>query len=467
MSMIGVLPYFYSDAYLRTPIEGLLAQQYGDETESSDGDNGVRPGQGAISAVLAADLRVNKATATSDDETSLIHSAYIFYRTAGGAAWLRKTIQGQTVLARLDAALTWLFTNRFDAATRLIRRGHTTDWGDVKAEAGGEPTDFDPKGDHWTASIYDQALTYRATRELAAMHRAVGSRSRAKAWERRATDLREHTHTHLWQPAHGFFKLHLHVTPWTHPFDEDSIVSVMNALAVDVGLTTPEQAASIFHNLELARHAAEVLKPGLVLYPPYPAGFLSNQGGYGEYQNGAVWDWWGGMQIVSEFRNGAAALATEHLLQVAADWSRHPGTIFEWQTPQTLAGHGSAHFASAAGTVGEAIVRGLFGVDLSLDALTLQSRLGLRNGNIRVYQASTDRYAAYTQTVTNGMIVLEYGTNATTPVIIKILLPRGMTAPQAQIDGQNVSVSRECVGEDCYAVVVALTGQHRIILSIY
>ena len=44
--------------------------------------------------------------------------------------------------------------------------------------------------------------------------------------------------------------------------------------------------------------------------------------------------------------------------------------------------------------MGEAILRGLFGVEVSLDGVTLQPRLGSREGSVRVYQPSTDRYAA-------------------------------------------------------------------------
>ena len=461
-TMLPTVAYFYPDAYLRTPIEGFLAQQYDEVTASSDGDNGMLPGRGALSTLISADGRVNKSTVASDDETMLIHGAFVYDRSVGGAAWLTKTIRGQTILARLDAALTWLFAHRFDEATGLIRRGHTTDWGDVKAERDNTPTDFAPDRDHWTASIYDQVLTYRAALELARLHRVVRADARAADWETRAAKLRAQTQRLLWQPAHGFFRMHLHITPWSHDFDEYAMVSIMNALAVDVGLATPAQAESIFDNLERVRREAGVRKPGLVLYPPYPAGFLSAQGGRGEYQNGGVWDWWGGMQITAEFQNGAAARALEHLTQVATDWARHPDQIFEWQDPRSLDGRGSAHYASAAGTMGEAILRGLFGVEVSLDGVTLQPRLGWREGSVRVYQPSTDRYAAYAYRVAPTTIVMDYGTNVAQSVSLKILLPAG--ARQIRVDDQEVAFTRECKGKDCYAVFAAPSGSHRVVV---
>ena len=44
--------------------------------------------------------------------------------------------------------------------------------------------------------------------------------------------------------------------------------------------------------------------------------------------------------------------------------------------------------------MGSAIIEGFFGVELNGQGLTLQPRLGLNDGFIRVYQAATDRYAA-------------------------------------------------------------------------
>jgi len=69
------------------------------------------------------------------------------------------------------------------------------------------------------------------------------------------------------------------------------MVSIANALAVYAGLTNFTQSQAIFDNLEQARLAAGVKKPGLSLYPFYPDRwpdrFFEYPGmGYGHYQNG-------------------------------------------------------------------------------------------------------------------------------------------------------------------------------------
>ena len=83
------------------------------------------------------------------------------------------------------------------------------------------------------------------------------------------------------------------------------MVSIANAVAVYTGLADTSERGPIFRALEAARLAAGAAKPGLSLYPPYPPGFFDYpQMSPGQYQNGAVWDWWGGIQISAELLEG-------------------------------------------------------------------------------------------------------------------------------------------------------------------
>jgi hypothetical protein len=184
--------------------------------------------------------------------------------------------------------------------------------------------------------------------------------------------------------------------------------------------------------------------------------------GYGNYQNGGVWDWWGGVQIKAEFKNGFSEIGRSHLLQVAHDWQKHPGNIIEWQSSTDQRHEGSHYYSAAAGTMGSAIIEGFFGVELTGQGLTLQPRLGLNDGYIRVYQAATDRYAAYTYDWDHNATRLNYGTNAKSPVMIKVLKLRSEQIREITIDGQSVEYQTEIVGNDTYTVIVAPGGQHRV-----
>lgn len=459
--------YYYPDEYLRDPIEAYLRRQYTAETVSLDGDFGVVAGAGAIGGILTPQGRSNKQTATTDEETSLIHAAYLYYRLNYNTGWLTGQINGRPLIERLNLAADWLLAHRLNPQLKLLWRGHTTDWGDVKFEKGPGYTDYNPARDHQTASIYDQALAYMALLELAELNAAVGNTSQADHWQNTAEELKTQTNALLWQPEKGYYLTHLHITPLQHGFDESAMVSIANALAVYAGLTNPAQTQAIFANLEQARAAAGVNKPGLSLYPFYPNQwpnlFFDYSGmGYGNYQNGGVWDWWGGVQIQAEFLTGHAEAAQKHLFQVANDWQKHPGNIIEWQSSTDPRHEGSHYYSAAAGTMGSAIIDGFFGVRLTGSGLTLQPRLGLNDGYIRVYQVATNRYAAYTYDWDQYTTKLNYGTNAAGPVVIKLFKLRSEQIQSIKIDGNPAQITAETVGRDTYLVFNAPTGQHSI-----
>jgi hypothetical protein len=458
--------YYYPDEYLREPIEAYLRRQYTAASRSLDGDFGVVAGAGAIGGIINPEGRSNKQTITTDEETSLIHAAYLYYNMAYDTTWLGQEINGLPIIDRLNLAADWLYAYRLDPDLKLLWRGHTTDWGDVKFEPGPGYTDYNPAQDHLTASIYDQALAYMALIELAKMNAAVGNTAQTDLWQSRAEALKAQTNAVLWQAQKGFYLTHTHLTPLEHNFDESAMVSIANALAAYSGLTDVRQNQAIFQNLEQARLAAGVNKPGLSLYPYYPNQwpdlFFEYSGmGYGNYQNGGVWDWWGGVQIKAEFLNGFAEMGQTHLLQVANDWQKHPGNIIEWQSSTDPRHEGSHYYSAAAGTMGSAIIEGFFGLELTGEGLAMHPRLGLNDGFIRVYQPSTDRYAAYSYDWNQEAITIDFGTNAH-QVSVQVLKLRSEQISQVTIDGQPVQFSLETVGLDTYTVFTAPTGQHHI-----
>jgi hypothetical protein len=462
-TMMRAASYFYGEEYLRTPVEEFLRRQYDTGTESEDGDV---PGRGAISAVVAPDGHIDKATAVSDEEVHLIHATYQYYRIAGGTDWLQRKLGGETVLSRLNRALDWLYSHRYDATYQLIKRGHTTDWGDVKYEPSADPTDLEPGTDHWTCSIYDQALAYRALLELAEMNEALGALPRAEDLRQRAGELRQASNERLWNDDRGFYLLHVHVTPLTHPFPEEQMVAISNALAAYVGLSDATQTNSALVSLERARLSAGAGKPGLSIYPPYPPGFFAHPQMYsGEYQNGGLWDWWGGIQMTAEFENGQSTLARAHLNLVARNWASHPQEIYEWHDLSTGEGWGAHNYSSGAATVAEAIIQGLFGITIDHDGVSMQPRLTKHNGQIRVLQPATGLYASYDYRYERGFVALDYGSNHPGPIQVAVLLPPGRTIEQVSIDGQSVPHHMETLLDDSYCAFQGPSGVHRAVIT--
>jgi hypothetical protein len=458
--------YFYPAERLRWGVEAFLRQQYDETTVSSE--DGWRAGFGAISATVGPDGVIDKATAVSDEDVHLIHAAYVVYQVNGGADWLTGELNGLTIITRLNAAGEWPLAQRHDEATGLIKRDHTTDWGDVRFQpTDGNPTDTVAKDVVWTASIYDQALAYRAWLELGAMNRAAGEEATAQRWEAEAEALRDAVDAYLWQPDRGFYRTHLHLTPLAHAFDEAEMVSIANAVAMISGLTDAAQDAAILAALEEARLEAGAGKPGLVLYPPYPDGFFAQPFmGPGTYQNGGVWDWWGGWQVLAEFESGYSEVGRVHLSQTAADWATHPGEIFEWQAVTTLAGAGGDRYAGAAGVYAQAIVEGLYGVRLSLDGPALSPRLGDWPGSIVAHQPANGLYLRYAYQPSAERLDVTYETVHQAPTFpLRLLLPPGFTAGEVWLDGRPLAWDTFTLGQDTYLAATLPTGRHSLVVE--
>ncbi|MEK7216967.1 MAG: hypothetical protein AAB289_15380, partial [Chloroflexota bacterium] len=347
----------------------------------------------------------------------------------------------------------------------LIRRAHTTDWGDVRSRTGSQFTRSDPQTELWTASIYDQAWVYLALRQLTEMNEAAEQWDAANRWRREAQRIKANTQRFLWQPERGFFRLHMHLLPWRHPFDEDAMVAIGNAVAVYAGLAEPGQPERIFAALERARVQVRATKPGVSVYPAYPSGFFSLPHMYeeGQYQNGGLWDWWGAVQITAEFEIGSSGLAWEHLQSVALDWATHPGNVAEWQAPATNRLEGSGHYAGAAGTMSEAVVRGLFGVGMDSTGFTLNPRLGSHTGEIRLEQPSSGTGVWLRQTVTPAALTIRYRAAHQADGKMTVLLPPSTGALTVFFDGAVRKSESRWIGTDHYLVIGSVpSGEHQV-----
>ena len=406
--------YAFDPAFQRTPVEEFLwTQEIFNRKEAT---------RGAVAATVSPAGELDKATAVSDEETSVIEIAYQHFRMGGGVDWLATSIGEKTVLKRLNDSVEYVLRSRRDRETGLIFRAHTSDWGDVKLEGGPFPTDLLP-GDAVTASIFDQALTFRALGQLAEMNTAAGDEETASQYSSVQNEIRISTNEHLWSYLLGRYLIHKHLSPLDHEFDESAIVSFGNAVAVQTGLAEEAQARSILEKLEEAAHLAGTRRAGLSLWPPYPAGTFNHPNMRpSSYQNGGVWDWWAGVQILGEFERGASGMAFAHLVEAARHWSAS-GVVPEWFHIPTGTGQGSSEFGGAAGTLGMAVVRGLFGIRTTGQTYEIAGRLGSLSGHASVRNQQSGVSVSYTQRSGNGWIAMDVDAAAPDGGSVSLVVP--------------------------------------------
>jgi len=449
---LPMVRYYYGASALRSSIEEFLREQYPD---------------GSISATIAPDHKVDKATVVSDEETSAIVDATEAYDMLPDPAWLTQTLRGQTLIERLNRAMGWVLETRRDPATQLIKRAHTTDWGDIKWEPNSDPSHMQP-GDQWTVSIYDQAIGYAALQGLARLNAAAGRDGDRAHWEAEAANLKAATDLVLWQDdaQHGFYRIHRHVPPnhVVHDFDEGDIVAIGNAAAIYYGLADADKVPRILAALEQARIDAGAPKPGLSLDPPYNNWYQVEMD-QGTYQNGALWDWWAGRQISAEFWSGYWGLARDHLQMVAADWATHPGQVREWESPSLKRTGADQAYAGAAAVMGQSVIDGLFGIHIVGKEVSITPRLESSSGGVRVYEPSTDTYVAYEYSAPERSDVIAYGSNSPTALSLHLQVRwRGDT--RARLDGKDwLPLTYQRIGQELVGTVVVPSGTHKVELK--
>jgi len=442
-TIIPAARYFYEDDLITTWIEEFLI----DQAENGSVYDYVSP------------MGRDKNTVETDQEASLVHSAYQYYKISGDESWLRKDVNGKMIISRLNESLRYLLDYKYNGTYGLIEGVYTADWGDVQFEdsPGTDITNLS----HVTYDIYDNSMFYRACNELSFMYSALGDEGNETFWNQTAEAIRDNANRYLWQEDRGYYRMH--VPEMNFNFVEQDIFPMGgNAMAVSSGLANHAQATQIFKVAAERRELINSTTIGCVLQPSYPEGFFANpiMDEEYEYQNGGQWDWFAGRLILAEFENGFSEDAISQLAEIPGQNIR-AGGLYEWYTLNGE-GRGSLNYAGSAGILGEAIIEGYFGVYLSHDDLEIKPRLGGRNGSISLFEPATKAEVSYNYSVVqNKTIFLDYNSNVPKSYNVSVLIPSGKSASKVLLDDVSVQFENFKAGDDLYVTFVGDSGHHR------
>lgn len=436
---VTILPasrHYYEIPHLASWIEEFLA---------------VQQNSGSVPDWIDSRGLLDKNTTETDQEASVVQAAWDIVRILG-PEWLDRDIGGLTVLDRLDRALAFVPSERFDTGLGLVTGAHTADWGDVGMAAADHTAVYVGDGTRWTADIYDQSMFYLACLNLADMLDARGRGDRAAVWRTKAAAIRAAANRTLWQDDRGFYRVHIHMDDdFVHDFDEDDMFAMGgNTMAVLSGLAGPDRSRRIIAEALARQERFGISTISGTLLPPYPRDFFQHpmmDDPY-EYQNGGQWDWFGARLVYAMFKNGYSREARDKLLEICRK-NLANGGFFEWDTPQG-SGRGSDFFAGSAGSTARALYEGYFGVEINRDGLVLAPRLGPEDGRIYAAVPALDMFAAYDYAYSPAerTVTMNWNTDHPGPVRLEILSPfedRGTAArdiprPVAELDGKTVPV---------------------------
>jgi len=370
-TIIPMAKYYYGREYLRSWIDEHLYFQ----------DKG-----GGVYDWIDSRGLCDKNTVESDQESSLVIAAFVYYLVTGDNTWLQSNIR------KLESALTHILESRKDLKTGLIWSGYTADWGDVSPVYGDQRAVYYDPNTPKVIGLYTNALFCRAAQDLAALFKGLGNTARWKHWQKIAEEWKAKVNTLFW--SGNFYRMHCGI--WSTSGDRERLKTSQsifpmgsNSEAILSGIPDMAQVRSIYSEAKQRQQEYGISTIAGVLLPPFPRSFFKHP--YMKepfsYQNGGQWDWFAGRLVLGLFQYGLVREATSELIDISRKVIRNRG-FFEWDT-QDGVGKGSPHYAGGAAVIGEAIVEGLFGVGAMQDAYTLNIRLGNHEGGIKVFQPST------------------------------------------------------------------------------
>ncbi|MGJ7029959.1 hypothetical protein [Niabella hirudinis] len=301
---------------------------------------------------LAPDWAAHKNTVETDQESSLVQAVKKYIDATGDRGILQEVIGGQTVLQRLEAALSYVMADRWSKEYGLVKGATTIDWGDVQPEKGwGVALNEKTK---WSIDIYDNAMFVMAINDFIAMTPASGALH--KKWQVTARTIKKNIRKHLWDTGKAKYIPHLYLngSPFSKGFDERSILYTGGTTcAILAGLHNKAEIKKINIQFLQAAEKEKFATIGMTVYPPYPVEEFPNMAAY-NYQNAGDWTWFGGRMIQALAANDMALEAYAEMSPMIDRVLQNKG-FYEWYDVRNGKASGSGDFRGEAGVLYDAI----------------------------------------------------------------------------------------------------------------
>jgi hypothetical protein len=294
----------------------------------------------------------HKNTVETDQESSLIQAVKKYIDFTKDSSILMETIDGKTVIRRMEDALAYILNDRWAASHGLVKGATTIDWGDVQPETGwGVAINQKTK---WSIDIYDNAMFAIALRDILAMKPKDYTFSRD--WTAVQHSLKQQVRKHLWSAGSKKYIPHIYLdgSPFSPGFNETQILYTGGSIcAIIAGFNTHDEVKLIVKQMLDAASKEKFATIGMTVYPPYPAAEFPNMHPY-KYQNAGDWTWFGG-RIAEALIPYGMAVDAYHALDPMIERMLVNKGFFEWYNVRTGEPSGSGDFRGEAGVLFDAI----------------------------------------------------------------------------------------------------------------
>jgi hypothetical protein len=373
------------------------------------------------------------------------HACFLLWKDFGDAAFVGRQLDA------VDRSLRSL-RPREDPATGLILATYGPPNSDVCADYAAPRT---------TAHVYFNVLYVQAYREAAEMAAARGQTAAARAYRAKGQALRRAINRFLWSEERGRYEPRIVRTPVTtaealpaYALQSDTRFPVVdNMMALYYAI--PDSRARVervIRSIEACERGLKVW--GRMVYPPYPDGFFTKEGLFngGNYHNGDVWTWFSNRYPIALFRLGYPDRALDLMRRQAEVALRDGGFAEYYEDDAVGARKGAFHYAGTAASCLQAIVEGLFGLQLHGAGRRLEVAVSLRRSGEIACRLGTHPFSLRLEAdARKGLRRLVVTTPFRGAVRFRLLVPPGTEAQSVhRDDGARLPARIERIGEGCY-----------------
>lgn len=266
----------------------------------------------------------------ADVEYRFVKAVHIAWQSAGDDAWAR------SLIPNMEAALTYAFSHpqRWDADKQLVKRPYTIDSWDFAYSAGSHDwLQFQiDENTFWGIMHGDNSGYYEACMLLAKMLDAFQEPPRAQHWREKAAALKRQMNQHCWNGS--FYTHFVKETPVTiEGADEASQLSFSNAMNINRGVATHEQAVSILQEYLKRREHSGAFAEWFSIDPAFPDGIFGEEKIVGgAYCNGGIMPLVGGELAKAYFQHGMEAEGLR-TLETYSKLTARKNETFLWYFP--------------------------------------------------------------------------------------------------------------------------------------
>lgn len=420
----------------------------------------------------------------ADVEYLLVEAVYTVWQATGDDEWAWKAIGPAT--RGLHYSMSHI--HRWSRKHGLVKRPFTIDTWDFVYNPDGVNSGggIDANTD-WCILHGDNTGMFQACMLLARLYDHFGNpMGYADYWRDRARRIRSRLMEICWNGT--FFTHQVHITPVeVAGVDEGRQLSLSNAYALNRGVLTSDQAASVISEYQRRREETrgQYFAEWFSIHPAFPPGSFDSRlikrttwtKNPGEYVNGGVLPLVGGELARGAFENGFEEYGLDILQRYYAMISEK-GETYLWYHPDGSPGRSGETTLPTDGWGSSAMLaaflEGLVGVR---DESSLMKRIrlsprwaaaGVRRAQATVGYEVSGAGVSYDYRQENGRITLSYEGTGCSEADFHVLLPAGTRAARAENDGnpvpfENISVRRSPY---CDVRLRELAGKTRHLLAI-